>query len=89
MRPLILIFQNERNRVLKGEPAMKSKEELSALKKEIETLNQKLAELTEEELTQVTGGSYADQYGSGTTAYWDSASSNEYKWGSPDGTRSW
>ena len=35
---------------------MKSKEELSALKKEIETLNQKLAELTEEELTQVNGG---------------------------------
>ena len=36
---------------------MKSKEELNALKEEVKTLNKKLAELTEEELTQVTGGS--------------------------------
>ena len=35
---------------------MKSKEELNALKEEVEALNKKLAELTEEELTQVTGG---------------------------------
>lgn len=35
---------------------MKSKEELSALKEEVETLSSKLAELTEEELAQVTGG---------------------------------
>ena len=35
---------------------MKSKEELNALKKEVETLNKKLAELTEEELAQVSGG---------------------------------
>ena len=35
---------------------MKTKEELNALKEEIETLNKKLAELTEEELAQVTGG---------------------------------
>ena len=35
---------------------MKSKEELNALKEEVETLNKKLAELTEEELNQVTGG---------------------------------
>mgnify|MGYP003294615833 CR=1 FL=1 len=35
---------------------MKSKEELNALKAEVETLNKKLAELTEDELTQVTGG---------------------------------
>ena len=35
---------------------MKSKEELNALKEEVETLNQKLAELTEEELAQVSGG---------------------------------
>ena len=35
---------------------MKTKEELNALKKEVETLNKKLAELTEEELAQVTGG---------------------------------
>ena len=35
---------------------MKSKEELNALKEEVKTLNKKLAELTEEELAQVTGG---------------------------------
>ena len=35
---------------------MKSKEELNALKEEIETVNKKLAELTEDELGQVTGG---------------------------------
>ena len=35
---------------------MKSKEELNALKNEVETLNKKLAELTEEELAQVSGG---------------------------------
>ena len=35
---------------------MKTKEELNALKQEVETLNKKLHELTEEELEQVTGG---------------------------------
>ena len=35
---------------------MKTKEELDVLKKEIETLNQRFAELTEEELAQVSGG---------------------------------
>ena len=35
---------------------MKTKEELNALKKEVETLKAKLAELTEEELAQVSGG---------------------------------
>ena len=35
---------------------MKSKEELNALKEEVETLNKKLAELSEEELAQVCGG---------------------------------
>ena len=35
---------------------MKTKEELAALKEEVETLNKKLAELTEEELAQVSGG---------------------------------
>ena len=34
----------------------KSKEELNALKEEVETVNEKLQELTEEELEQVTGG---------------------------------
>ena len=36
---------------------MKTAEELNALKEEVETLNRKLAELTEEELEQVSGGS--------------------------------
>ena len=35
---------------------MKTKEELNALKEEVETLNRKLAELTEEELAQVSCG---------------------------------
>ena len=35
---------------------MKTKEELNALKEEVEALNKKLAELTEEELAQVFGG---------------------------------
>ena len=35
---------------------MKSKEELNALKEEVETLNKKLAELSEDELKQVSGG---------------------------------
>ena len=35
---------------------MKTKEELNALKEEVDTLNKKLAELTEEELKMVSGG---------------------------------
>ena len=35
---------------------MKTKEELKALKEEVETVNRKLHELTEEELEQVSGG---------------------------------
>ena len=37
---------------------MKTKEELNALKEEVETLNKKLAELTDEEHAQVVGGRY-------------------------------
>ena len=37
---------------------MKTKEELNELKEEVEALNKKLHELTEEELTQVNGGRY-------------------------------
>ena len=37
---------------------MKSKEELNALKEEVETLNKKLHELTDDELSQVSGGAY-------------------------------
>ena len=35
---------------------MKTKEELNELKEEVETLNEKQRELTEEELAQVSGG---------------------------------
>ena len=37
---------------------MKTNEELNALKEEVEALNKKLAELTDEELAQVSGGKY-------------------------------
>ena len=36
---------------------MKTAEELNAIKEEVKTLNNKLAELTDEELKQVFGGS--------------------------------
>ena len=39
---------------------MKTKEELNALKEEVETLNKKLHELTDEELAQVSGGVLPD-----------------------------
>ena len=35
---------------------MKTKEELNALKEEVETVSKKLHELTKEELVQVSGG---------------------------------
>lgn len=35
---------------------MKTKEELKEIKKEVETLNKKLAELSEDELKEVVGG---------------------------------
>ena len=38
---------------------MKTKEELNAMKEEVETLNKKLAELNEDELEQVTGGGWS------------------------------
>ena len=47
---------------------MKTKEELNALKEEGETLNKKLAELTEEELEQVTGGTVPPVLEGGTVS---------------------
>ena len=41
----------------------KTQEELNALKEEVVTLNEKLHELTEEELAQVTGGALRPQPG--------------------------
>ena len=40
---------------------MKTKEELNALKEEVETVSKKLHELTDEELVQVSGGAKAVQ----------------------------
>ena len=37
---------------------MKTKEERTALKEEVEAVSKKLSELTEDELAQVTGGRY-------------------------------
>ena len=37
---------------------MKTKDELNTLTEDVETLNKKLAELTEEELAQVSGGDH-------------------------------
>ena len=39
---------------------MKTKEELNALKTEVEELNAKLSELSEEELKEVAGGDWYD-----------------------------
>ena len=41
---------------------MKTKEELNALKEEVETVNEKLAELTPEEIAQITGGLAPDVF---------------------------
>ena len=40
---------------------MKTKEELNALKEEVETVSRKLHELNDEELAQVTGGGWVYQ----------------------------
>lgn len=39
---------------------MKTKEELNELKEEVETVNKNLAELTEEELEQISGGIHVE-----------------------------
>lgn len=43
--------------LMKRRIAMKTQEELYALKEEVENVSKKLSELTDEELEQVTGGS--------------------------------
>ena len=40
---------------------MKTAEELNALKEEVETVNEKLHDLTDEELAQVSGGGWVYQ----------------------------
>ena len=59
---------------------MKTQEELNALKEEVEALNKKLTELTNEELKQVSGGRIpptwipvdesCPEFNSGTTCPW-------------------
>ena len=46
---------------------MKTKEELNALKEEVEEVSKKLNELTDEELAQVTGGVFTRGYNSRLT----------------------
>lgn len=41
---------------------MKTKEELNKIKEEVEAVNEKLQELTEEDLEQVTGGARATSF---------------------------
>ena len=44
----------------KGKPCQRQKKNLTRFKEEVEAVNEKLRELTEEELEQVTGGFFAD-----------------------------
>ena len=61
---------------------MKTKEELNALKEEVEALNKKLLELNEEELAEVAGGTENNgsktagrgKNGQPTLVLWDEAS---------------
>ena len=50
---------------------MKTKEELNTIKEEVEALNNKLAELTDEELEQVTGGVTDEDEEHPVWRYWD------------------
>ena len=59
---------------------MKTKEELNALKEEVETLDKKLAELTEEELAQVSGGA-GKAFTSGNYTVGDWVKTNKEVWG--------
>ncbi len=51
-----MISENSEN----GDLTVKTKEELLALKAEVEAVCKKLRELTEEELAQVSGGVFTD-----------------------------
>ena len=63
---------------------MKTKEELNALKEEVETLNKKLAELTEDELRLVAGGTevgffFDDQIGDKEFHLYDGTVERDFK----------
>ena len=57
---------------------MKTKEELNELKEEVETLNKKLAELNQEELTQVCGGDASTDTTAGGLRYTRQSSAYMY-----------
>ena len=64
---------------------MKTKEELNELKEEVEALNKKLAELTEEELAQVSGGAgKAFTSGNYTVGDWVKTNSGGFEYGCED-----
>lgn len=58
---------------------MKTKEELNALKEEVETVTEKCRELTPEELAQVCGGNYRPQFYFRTTDVTGSVALSEEK----------
>ena len=61
---------------------MKTEEELNALKEEVETLNKKLHELTEEELAQVSGGVLPGDGGPGIELPGDGFGNHEFEFNS-------
>ena len=63
---------------------MKSKEELDALKEEINKVNEKICELTPEELEQVTGGRFGGPIGEAAIA---KLSANEALQGKAEGVQ--
>ena len=66
---------------------MKTKEELNALKEEVEALNKKLAELTEEELAQVSGGKRRSGTGNcGFTSVSGQRCAGHFVYGIPEST---
>ena len=62
----------------------KTKEELNAIKEEVETVNEKLQKLTPEELEQVTGGRAGDPIGEAVIA---KLSANEALQGKAEGVQ--
>ena len=69
---------------------MKTKKELDALRDEVEALNKKLSELTDEELKQVTGGHCYIYAGPGQMLHIPTiGAASEDDLINPDSTRSW
>ena len=71
---------------------MKTREELNALKEEVENLNKKLAELTEDELKQVVGGAGTnfnidDQSGGKEFNLYENTTNKDFEPGFPSKTK--